>query len=255
MRTLTLLVASALTLGCDGPAPVADRSTADLQVPPPQLPFGGRNAAQQPPRQAQNGADAEAAQSQASAQQPTQQTLEDLGHFKGSPDAPIRVIEFSDFGCGYCRKFHEETYPIIVDEFVNTGKVQWRSVQFNNGMFPNAQEAALAGECAAAQGHFESAADGLFGQQKDWKGGSDPDGVFKKIAVEAGLDMARFESCMSTRELEESVDVATQLARQLGIRGTPTFFIEGFPVQGALPIELFREYFTAVLAEKEKQTG
>lgn len=242
-----------LAVGCADAAPAADPSTADLQVPPPQLPFAeSRKVAERPAPATESD---RAGGSPAAAPASARQSLEDLGHFRGDPEAPIRVIEFSDFGCGYCRKFHEETFPIIVDEFVNSGQVQWRSVQFNNGMFPNAQEAALAGECAAAQGRFEEAAHGLFGQQADWKGGSDPDGVFQRIAVEAGLDVADFKGCMADRRLEERVDVATQLARQLGIRGTPTFFIEGFPVQGALPIELFREYFTAVLAEKAKQTG
>ena len=230
-------------VGC-GESASADRSTTDLGVAPPTLASPPVAASSQP-----GTAPAPPAGDRPS----PRQTLEDLGHVKGSPDAPVRIIEFSDFGCGYCRKFHEETFPQILDEFVNAGTVQWRTVQFDVGMFPNAEDAALAGECAAEQERFDPMADGLFAEQRTWKGGSDAAGVFESVARDAGLDMARFRSCMTERRPQEQVAVATQLARQLGIRGTPTFFIEGFPVQGALPFELWKEYIGVVLAEKEKQ--
>ncbi len=238
-----------ILLGCGSEAAEADRNTADLGVAPPQLPFGNRgDAAATPPPSARTSAPSAASQNN----DVSRQTLENLGHVRGDPDAPIKIVEFSDYGCGYCRRFHEETFPVLVDEFVNTGKVYWRTVQFNVGMFQNAQEAALAGECAAEQDRFSPMSDGLFASQREWKSTGDATEILEGVATTAGLNMDDFRSCMSERRREDYVNVATQFARRLGIRGTPTFFIEGFPIQGALPIEAFRDYINAVMAEKAK---
>ena len=176
--------------------------------------------------------------------------VSDLGYDFGSPDAPIRIIEFSDFGCGYCRKFHVETYPTLREEYVETGKVQWKYVPYILGMFgPNAVDAALVGECAGEQGEFVAMREELFEHQSEWKGADGPRELFESYARAVDLDMDRFVSCMTEMRPQERIVAGSNLGRQLGVRGTPTFFIPGVTViPGALPVETFRLVLDQVLA-------
>ncbi len=180
----------------------------------------------------------------------------DLGFNRGAPDAPIRVIEFSDFGCGYCKKFHLETFPTLAEEYIETGKVAWKYIPFVLGMFPNAVQAAMAGECAGRQDSFGAYRDRLFEDQGEWKKSSRPYELFKEYAAEEGLDAERFARCVDERIPSERVRANIEAGRKVGVRGTPMFVINGFPVQGALPVDVFREIFSRVLeAEQSGETG
>jgi protein-disulfide isomerase len=178
--------------------------------------------------------------------------VSELGHVYGEPGAPLTVFEFSDYGCGYCRQFYDQTWPALREEFVESGKIRWRTIHFNVGMFQNAQDAALAGECAAEQGRYEAMRGLLFRDQRAWKGTGDADPIFAGLAEEVGLDAAQFASCMDERRVEEPIVLANSVARQAGIRGTPTFFIDGYPVSGAAPLDAFRTFFNTILDEKAK---
>lgn len=177
-----------------------------------------------------------------------------LGHDRGSIDAPIQVIEFSDFGCGYCRKFHVETLPAILTDFVDTGDVVWKYVPFELGMFANGRVSAIAGQCAANQDAFHAMGDALFERQPDWKNESNPRPVFLEIAESLGLDVGAYETCLDSREVLQIIQSNNGVARQVGIRSTPTFFVNGFPLQGALPEQVFRDLFEGMkqqIAERE----
>ncbi len=177
----------------------------------------------------------------------TREEIETAGYTWGSDDAPVHVVEFSDFGCGFCRQFHEETFYPLLEEFVETGQVHWRFVPFNVGMFPNAGPALAAGLCAAEQGKILEVGDALFGSQREWKVSGDVSAVFERSARSGGVDMGEWAACIESRRLEPLAARHTNLARRLAIRGTPTFFVEGYPVQGALPLETFRELLRSVL--------
>jgi len=174
------------------------------------------------------------------------------GHDRGATRASVTVLEFVDFGCRYCARFAAETYPALAGEFVKTGKVRWRTVPFVLGMFPNGNEAARAGECAADQGKaaFDRMHDRLFDQQREWTSASDPAGVLGAFARAAGLDGARFASCYASDVPATRIRAANELADQMGARATPTFFVNGSRVEGALPIEQFR----AVLLDALRQS-
>jgi len=179
-------------------------------------------------------------------------TLDELGWTIGTADAPIRIIEFSDFGCGYCRKFHEETFPTLEAEYIDTGKVLWKFVPMILGIFgPNSQQAALAGECAGEQGSFEGMRSRLFGTQSTWKGSDDPAPHFRSLASQVVGDLPRWEQCMNEGWQTERVNFGTALSREVGVRGTPTFFVVGYqPIPGAIPLDLFREVLDTVYAQK-----
>lgn len=172
-----------------------------------------------------------------------------LGFDQGDAEAPVRIVEFSDYGCGFCRKFHLETWPTLKKEYVDTGKVFWKTIPFVIGNWANSVDAAMGGECAVEQGKAEPMTALLFERQSDWKNVSDPAPPIAAIAKAAGLDMAAYQTCLDDSRYLWRVQAHSELARQVGVRGTPTFFVIGYaPVQGALPLELFEQVIDTVLA-------
>ena len=175
-----------------------------------------------------------------------------LGFDQGSPDAPVRIVEFSDYGCGFCRKFHIETWPTLKTEYIDAGKVLWKTVPFVIGNWANSVPASLASECAAGQGKAEQITQLLFERQSEWKGVSRPEAPIATIAAAAGVNMLQYQRCLDDSTYLWRVQAHTSLAQQVGVRGTPAFFVIGYaPVQGALPLELFREVIDTALADTE----
>lgn len=175
--------------------------------------------------------------------------LEEVGFDRGSDDAPVRVVEMSDYGCGYCRKFHEETFPALRDEFIETGKVQWKFVPYVTGMFDNSMAALRSAECTLEQSAdaFERLNDRLWEEQSEWKSSGDAEALVRSWADEAGADMDQYDACHAEGRRFERIAAAGGLARQLGVRGTPTFFVLGYgPLQGALPLDTFRQILALV---------
>lgn len=179
-------------------------------------------------------------------------TLDELGFTEGDPEAGVRVLEFSDFGCGYCRRFHDETFPTLREEYIATGLVEWKFVPMILGIFgPNSEVAALTGECVGAQGPFATIREQLFATQSAWKSADDPMPHFRSLAEEAGVDMAEWNQCMRSREAADRVAFGTALSREAGVRGTPTFFIVGYQaIPGAIPLDLFRQVLDTVIAQE-----
>lgn len=184
---------------------------------------------------------------------PRQQVdVDTLGFDMGDPDSPIRVVEMSDYGCGYCKQFHQETFPLILADYIEAGKVEWKFLAFDNGMFENSPHALKAGECVLEQSHelFEVMNERIWDGQSDWKRGSEPAAVLARFAEESGVDMARYRSCVEEDWRGERISAATALTRQVGVRGTPTFFVIGYPpLQGALPTETFIQVLDMVYAD------
>lgn len=172
-----------------------------------------------------------------------------LGFNEGDREtAVVEVIEFSDFGCGYCRLFHEETYPVLHEEFIASGQVVWKYIPILLGGFRNAPEVTLAAECAGAQGRFPVMRDILFRQQREWTRSSQPVELVDGYAREAELDMAAFAACLAEDPPVERLEMGNRAARQLGVRGTPTFFVSGQSVQGAVPLDIFQQVLREQIA-------
>ena len=166
----------------------------------------------------------------------------DLGTVLGNPDAPVQVVEFSDLSCPYCAEFHKETFPTLVEEYVETGKIQWVFVTYVSGLYPNSLAAGTTAECAGEQGQYQAMVSALYEARDGWvrAGMSTAGGVFTGLAEELGLDMEAFLACARDEAKAERVLSATPLSREHGVRGTPTFVIDGFPAMGALPIDFIR---------------
>jgi protein-disulfide isomerase len=187
---------------------------------------------------------------------PNQQVdIDTLGYDLGATDSPVRVVEMSDYGCGYCRQFHMETFPVLKEQFIDAGKVEWKFLPFDNGMFPNSPHALRAGECALEQGPalFEAMNERIWDGQREWKGSSDAAPILSGWAEEVGVEMAQYASCVNEDRRKERIAAATALTRQVGVRGTPTFFVIGYPpLQGALPTEQFQQVLTMIYADATK---
>jgi len=166
--------------------------------------------------------------------------LQRLGYDKGNPAAPIAIIEFGDFGCSACAVFFRDTYPQLQREFISTGRVKWKYVPFILGSFPNSGAATRTAECAADQDAFWSMHDLLYQRQKEWNRVLRPAGLMAKFADELGLDGARFRECYDKDLAGTRTRQANDIARELMVRATPTFFINGRRAVGALTIDQWR---------------
>lgn len=165
--------------------------------------------------------------------------LHGVGHDLGDPDAPVLVVEYGDFACGACAQFALDTWPTIRSEFIDTGRVRWKMIPFELG-FRNSEEGARAAECAAGQGMFWEMHDALFEHRDQWSDERNPKDALVELAATSGLDASTFVDCYEDETFEDRTEDANDAADDAGVRGTPTFFINGFQVQGALPAAAFR---------------
>ena len=177
--------------------------------------------------------------------------LAELGFDYGSEDAPIKVVEFSDYGCGYCRRFHAETFPALMTDYIETGRVQWKYVTYVSGMFANGMVAAFAAECAGEQDLFRPMSRLLYERQSDWKSMGEPYPVFEEIAVEVGAGAEEFQACIAEQRPRGRVRSGILTGSRLGVRGTPSFLVNGVPIVGAQPHAYWDGLFTAI----ESETG
>lgn len=173
--------------------------------------------------------------------------LTGIGYDRGSSSAPVVMIDLSDFACPYCAEFSKETYPAIEKEYVKTGKLFFKYVPFLVGSFPHSEEATRATECAADQGGFWPMMHLVYQGQREWRKGGDPYPLLSRMASTAGLDTARLGVCFASKRTDARTARATKVASDLGVRVTPSFLVNGRPVQGALPLADFRKVIDAAL--------
>ena len=185
-----------------------------------------------------------------SAMPPAQEfQLHEIGFDFGSEDAPIKVVEFSDFGCGYCRRFHTETFPTLMSEFIESGRVQWKYITYVSGMFANGMDAAFAAECAGEQELFTPMSELLYERQADWKGLGEPYPTFEALAEEAGANTEQFQECIAEQRPRPRVRSGILSGARLGVRGTPSFMVNGVPIVGAQPLPYWEGLFSAIEEE------
>ena len=145
----------------------------------------------------------------------------------GADSAPVEVIEFSDFQCPFCAQFATLSMPDIQQRLLATGKVRWRFVHYPMEMHPNAPQAHLAGACANEQGRFWEMHDVIYQYQSQWSESRNPQNQMEDYARRIGLDMERYESCVSERRTWGQVVAEKAWGDSLRVGGTPTFFVNG----------------------------
>ncbi len=164
-------------------------------------------------------------------------------HVRGDIDAPITIVEFSDFQCSFCSGFH----PTIMQVMQNyQGRVKWVYKHFPlDSIHLQARPAAEASECADEQNKFWEFVDGLFENQSKLG-----ETFYRGLASELGLDMSQFEDCVSSRKYKDKVEQDLQQGIASGVRGTPGNFINGQSVSGgAVPYETLKSLIDQALSE------
>lgn len=173
---------------------------------------------------------------------PTLQVPPDDPRAIGDPNAPVTIVEYSDFECPFCGRFVNETRPLIESEYIANGIVRLAFRDYPLPIHPSATLAAVASRCAADQGQFWPMHARLFAtHQVEWGGVPNRDRpVMVDFARELQLDVAAFEECMADPAVEQAVVAEATRAEQLGVQSTPNFFINGQLLRGALPFEVFQ---------------
>ena len=171
--------------------------------------------------------------------------------YLGSEDAPITLIEFGDYQCLFCNKFFHETEASILKNYVETGKVKIIFKDFTI-IGPDSIGAAHAAHCAEDQGKFWEYHDELYnnwaGENNGWASSEN----LVKFAQNIGLNEEEFKQCMSDGKYKQLVTASSNDAKNLGITGTPAFFVIGpdnqvTRISGAQPYEVFHKIFQAEL--------
>lgn len=170
---------------------------------------------------------------------------------KGSPKAPVTVYEMSDFQCPYCRKFAQETFPELERRYIRTGKVRWVFINFPlTDIHAHAAAAAQLALCAAKQNGFWRVHDLLFQYQDTWAPLKEAGPFFVSLADSARLSKQAVLTCLEAPETLQAVQADAEGAVRSGAGSTPTFYIEGGLLEGAVPLSVFRQVLDSVYAGK-----
>ncbi|TSC94230.1 MAG: putative lipoprotein [Parcubacteria group bacterium Licking1014_1] len=161
-------------------------------------------------------------------------------HIRGDFNAPITLVEFSDFECPFCER-HYPTLNKILSDY--EGKVRLVYKHFPLGFHKNAQKAAESSECASEQGKFWEYHDKLF---ENFQLGYSEEN-FKKWAKDLGLNNGKFNECFDSGKFAQKVKDDQQEGVKKGVNGTPATFINGQLVSGALPYDSFKQIIDNLL--------
>jgi protein-disulfide isomerase len=182
-------------------------------------------------------------------------SITDDGRVRGRADAPITLIEYSDFTCGYCVKFFKETLPQLQAKYIDAGKIKFVYRDYPRADRGVGVEAAVAARCAGAQGQYWAMHDQLFGA-----GGRLDSSAFKGFAKSVGLDPVAFQKCFDERRHLESIFQDRQEANRWGFHGTPGFILmqtaagptekdPAIAIPGAFPFDAFAEEIDRMLTK------
>jgi len=166
---------------------------------------------------------------------------------RGPQNAPVLVVEFADYECPYCQAIHPEIKK-LQNEFGD--KLAFAFKDFPLPMHANAEKAAEAARCAGAQGKFWEFHDALFNNSRKLE-----DAQLKEHARILGLDRTRFDQCLDANEQAAAVHQDFTQAQSLGLTGTPSFFINGHFLSGAVKYNTLREIVEQQLAAAESSTN
>jgi protein-disulfide isomerase len=163
----------------------------------------------------------------------------------GSPDAPVTVVEISDYNCEYCREHIRDTQPLLMQEYVATGKVRW--VSHVSAFLPPAQLLAAAALCAGEQGQYFAFQSMAFERQLVDAGASQQQGILD-AGRDLGLDGDLFAACVNEGRYLGTVQASTTEAAEMGVGYTPAFIINGLMLEGAQDVDVFQTKIDQALA-------
>ncbi len=160
----------------------------------------------------------------------------------GNPNAPVTIVEFSDFQCPFCKRA-DPTLRKIREEYGDRVRIAFKHMPLS--IHPQAPAAHAAAEAAHRQGRFWEMHDKIFENQRDLK-----PATFERYARELGLDVERFKRDASSKEVQARIDEDLRQAQQLSVTGTPSFFINGRFLSGAQPFVNFKALIDSELEKR-----
>lgn len=184
--------------------------------------------------------------------EPVEVTIESDDPYLGDIDAPVTIVEFSDFECFFCARHYDQSHKQLIEEYIETGKVRFVYKDFPLASHANAVTAAIAAECAYDQGSnemFFSMHDLIFEKQIELSLSPSRDNLLSWASEIEGLNVASLESCIDNNKTIERVNRDVQQATNLGVAATPIFFINGTKLEGAQPYAVIKSRIDAELAK------
>jgi protein-disulfide isomerase len=170
----------------------------------------------------------------------------------GNKDAQVTIIEFSDFQCPFCKKYFDDNHAQLIKKYVESGKVKFAYRHFPlASIHPHAQKSAEASECANEQNNFWGYHDLLFKEQDAWSPLTNDEVLskFVEYADQLGMNSDQFRSCVESDKYKAAVDEDTAVAGEIQVDATPTLFINGNRLIGAVP---FSDLEAAIEKELKK---
>ncbi len=171
---------------------------------------------------------------------------------EGSADAPVLLVEFSDYQCPFCKRFVDETLPELRKTYIETGKVRLLFVDYPLPIHPQAPAAAQAAHCAGDQDAYWKMHDKIFADAAKWTSSADAKPILATMAGEIGLDQDAFKSCLDADTHRTEIGNGLAEGQRLTVGGTPTFFVNGHRVVGAQPFSAFRDVIEAELKKGDQ---
>ena len=159
----------------------------------------------------------------------------------GPDDAPITIVEFSDFQCPFCRRFHSETYQALLDAYPGQIRFVYRNLPLTS-IHPDAMPAAIASLCANDQNVYWDYHDKLFSSETLSRD------IYIQYASELGVNVDDFSACLDSGAHDDYIAQDMDFALNLGVQSTPTFFVNGLAVVGAQPLDTFQQIIDKELA-------
>ena len=154
------------------------------------------------------------------------------GYIKGSDSAPVEITEYADYQCPFCQTFATLQMPTIEERLVKTGRLRWRYRDFPLQQHPFARLAAHSAACAEEQGKYWPQHDRIYEGQSEWASASDAAGIFRRYAGEIGLDLGRYDACMSSGKYAGRIQASYEEGVRAGVTSTPTLLVGGRLYQG-----------------------
>ncbi|MEO6989202.1 MAG: DsbA family protein [Aquihabitans sp.] len=166
----------------------------------------------------------------------------------GSANAPVVMVAYSEFQCPYCGRFAKESLPTLIERYVDPGvlRIEWRDLPY---LGDESFRASFGARAAAEQDAFWAFHDVLFAEQSPKpNSGHITDEYLVGVATEIGLDVEQFEVDYRSDAVNDAVRNDRDSGVRAGVNGTPAFFVNGTPIVGAQPVEVFVEVIEAAAA-------
>ncbi len=178
---------------------------------------------------------------------------------RGDQRAPVTLLEYSDYTCGYCEKFFEETWPLLYSDYIQTGKVRLIYRDFPRAISGPSVDTAMAARCAGEQGQYWSMHDRLFASHRKFSHDQ-----LQKQAEDLRLNIQQFNECFQEERYMEAIYQDRMEGGSIGVRGTPHFILflthnpEAGPflvIPGAFPYTTFEEQIENLLSKLSAPTN